>query len=1468
MKKIGRSILSLLLVVMILIPCLSIAVTAATGPSGSKYRIDLRESARSEDQYIVISGGSDKKMFNGFYVDDSTVPLTKTDDLTVFGDADHTDFSYVTAYRGDLVMHFCGLGTYGNALTDFPRSQTAWVDIDNRGDSHDLLFNYYLDDGKMNVEDATNCTINTATSSVIVRAGVTARIYFTTPMGSDKNMLFHIYNVRVVESVLSSWVTFNGAEHGTVQVGGVTLGDGDAYSEQVYFYEDEETEGGIELSCTAVEEGYEFIGFRDTDNTFIPAGKYYPSTNNTVSPLFVKTSDYAPLYGVEEKIFTDFSQAMTYASTTNSKRVIVLHDGVLTAGDYTIPSGVSLLVPFDDDHNMFTVTPGTVIADSVTTRTPYCTFELAAGVHLTVDGAISVSAKHPSTTASAKPRGAVGPTFGWMILNEGADITLNSGANLYAWGFITGGGNITAHSGATVYEYFQINDFRGGTITANMATDSSLNQFPFNQYYVQNIESHLRIEYGASEHVCMELYAASQVVTLDLEFIGSSDGMFVLEDEGTYLEKYYDAANDKMKYELGGSASISSITLSLAGITITSADYYLPINNIDFTLTEDSTLTTDKDIIFLPGSSVTIDEGATVNVADGGSVVIAAKDDVTNYRAVGSSLKNPCNPVIYTPTPHPTRTWSNTPETYVDNNGTIVVAENATLAATSPEAEIFSSEGTGVLQMDGTNDAAITLTKYIGSSTVNGQTVVNTDDVETVPAVVQDTQGASADGEGHSTTSVWGTPSVIRKDPVTGQYGDYREVTWIDLDESVVCHEDSLSYDAFLTYTGAPAPSDKPADASGAYITKGWKIGTVTTTAVTIVPDYELVPNQVTIYWMKEDGVTSAPIASNTYAYGATPKYTGKGRNAMTKTSDAQYSYTFYGWSDGTDEYDNNNMPAATKDTVYTVVFTPKLRSYSAYWLIEDPADPTNTANYVYLSGTSSNPSVTVSYGEQFEYPNAELPVLSDYFGDGYADYKFIGWKIGLQNGTSEFYPVGSELPLCQGSVTATKYICAACFAQTGPASGNAYFDSHTLSLDGSIGVNFYITLPDGQDAADYTLTYSFKNTTSDPIPLSDVYDDTFSRYKFTARVNSPEMTDNVIAVLYKDGEVVDISEFSVADYSVGLNAADDDVIEGNYYLVGTIGGDDCWTGNVQPKYKFVQNPNSNENEYMLQYVELHAGDEIKIVQKAETGFNYYPDTTWGNPTGNKTISADGTYTIYFRPNGNGSLGDPWFYQSFYVQEVKPLRKLVRAMLNYGGASQTYFADKEYAGVISSDNASTYIYDPEYYPGIDDDMIKDRIKAKNNNVIGTDLSQSNADLQTALSACGLEFYGVSSVLYANTSLRVYFKVKDLALYRSSISGITFGFNDESVTEDGCTRFENAVVDLDGDPTYVYLEYSDIAAANLDKTAVMKFNGTEIFHYSVFDYLLKARAQLSDDDNLMALVKALYYYNVTADEYFN
>lgn len=347
----------------------------------------------------------------------------------------------------------------------------------------------------------------------------------------------------------------------------------------------------------------------------------------TVGVDFVETE--TPVFIIKGKTptYTDLNSAITAAGTSGT--IVLVASGTVPAGNYTIPAGVTLLIPYDAAYTEETTEPTRV--STYTKISVYKTLKLAPGANIMVNGAICVGGQQYnagavlSGSASSGSPGAVSGAYGCIDMSEGGNITLNNDAKLYAWGYITGQnkdqgnntsgvGSIDAKSGSTVYEDFVIGSWRGGTATVSMRSNSQ-KVFPFNQYFLPNIEVPLTLEYGATEIVNTSVTMSGSVYPMNsITFIGSSDGFFTLSS-GATLTKWYDATTDYMRVDLNGTCALNSIEVEVSGYTINSASFVLPItNNLDVRVAG-GTLSLSKDLCVLPGARIEIGSGATAQVS-------------------------------------------------------------------------------------------------------------------------------------------------------------------------------------------------------------------------------------------------------------------------------------------------------------------------------------------------------------------------------------------------------------------------------------------------------------------------------------------------------------------------------------------------------------------------------------------------------------------------------------------------------------------------------------------------------------------------------------------------------------------------------------------------------------------------------------------------------------------------------------
>ncbi len=376
--------------------------------------------------------------------------------------------------------------------------------------------------------------------------------------------------------------------------------------------------------------------------------------------------------------YANLNDALSAAEKGKDKTVVITADTTLS-GSYTIPAGVTLLVPFDDRGTLYTTKPEAV--ETLTNQTVYRTLTLNSGASITVNGAISVGGKlfTSSNRHVCKPTGA----YGQIKMNSGSQITVENGGNLYAWGYVTGSGNVRITSGATVYECFQVTDWRGGSATIKFATPANVNKvFPFSQYYVQNIEAPLTIEYGGTEKAHIAAYGEN----IAIGFVGTG-GMFELT-EGATFTKTYDPAADRISFDISGNASLKGIKMKVFIAIIDSANYVLPINNNININIHSGVTTIAQDAALLPGVQVTIDQGAELNIQSKANLYVYDADQWSKDYVWGS--QNGISPVAYSPSGKGSRAIS---DASINVNGVLNV--EGSVYTTGGGANIYSSDSTG-----------------------------------------------------------------------------------------------------------------------------------------------------------------------------------------------------------------------------------------------------------------------------------------------------------------------------------------------------------------------------------------------------------------------------------------------------------------------------------------------------------------------------------------------------------------------------------------------------------------------------------------------------------------------------------------------------------------------------------------------------------------------------------------------------
>ena len=485
-------------------------------------------------------------------------------------------------------------------------------------------------------------------------------------------------NVKLVADV-SATVTFQPAENGSYTVDGRNI-------TEVYTHT-QSSMTAYQVEATPAE-GYRFKGWYD-----VASGKCISTdaktalnfdSDRTITARFV--SKELALFEAGGQVFDDLNDAIAEAQK-NMPAIITLAESGKITGNYTIPSKVTLLIPFDEAKTCYTSTPTAIT--STPAAKPFRTLTMAAGSSLTLANGAAISIGGQYYAASGGQQGRIVGPYGYIKMESGSAITVQSGASLYAWGFISGSGAVTVESGGSVYEWYQILDFRGGSASSEMGNKV----FPFSQYAVQNVEVPLTLHAGASETVYTAVYAMRKINPTSIPFIGDK-GMFKIVSGS--LTKAYDGATDRIIYTINGEAELNSLNLKLAGMSVSSSSYVLPLtNNMTINLNTGSKLTINQTAALLPGVETTITKDAELVVSSGKSIYIYDRDEWGGYCGAGDVQY--MSVVVA-----PGRTGKRAPlaDVKVDVNGTLTAIGG--IYTTASGADICSSAGTGAYNQKGT----------------------------------------------------------------------------------------------------------------------------------------------------------------------------------------------------------------------------------------------------------------------------------------------------------------------------------------------------------------------------------------------------------------------------------------------------------------------------------------------------------------------------------------------------------------------------------------------------------------------------------------------------------------------------------------------------------------------------------------------------------------------------------------------
>ena len=649
--------------------------------------------------------------------------------LSYSGDKTDTWSANGTTVTGSIQSSSgCGTTHYSSTLTITNKRSIAAT----------LSFDYAIDPQGGTIQvDGTAITAG-GTFSKELAAGEKVNIYIKSNSTSAATKIT-MTNLALSANIEAT-ATFLPAENGSYTV------DGKAVTEE--FSNTQNAMNAYKLVATP-DAGYQFRGWYNvTTNQYVGTDTTIllnVEADCTLTALFAPET--AGLFETGGQVFDELNDAITYAQANSIEKITLQSKTATLNQNYTIPSGITLLVPFDAGKTLFTTTPTALTPghQAATKKNEFRSLTLAEGVTLTVEGGLSVGGQYQS--ASGGSNSYMSGDYGQVWLNAGSNITVKSGGNLYAWGFVSGAGTVTVKSGGTVYEWYQILDFRGGSATMGIGNKV----FPFNQYDIQNVESAMTLEQGATETAFAAVYASSRINTSAIPFIGDT-GMFKIVSGS--MTKMYDGTTDRIIYTVNGEAEVNNLNLKLAGSSVNSKKYVLPItNNMTINLAEDSKLTVNQIAALLPGVQANIASGAELVVSNSVAIYVYDQDEWGGYCDT-YSLK--FKAVGYAPSKTYNRTEKDLVDAKVDVNGTLTV--NGTMYTTESGADICSSAGTGVYNQRGKPGTETTTYQYTqsGSSVTAHDIPITAAKLHNADGSYAETATASAGDIINYVNGVWG----------------------------------------------------------------------------------------------------------------------------------------------------------------------------------------------------------------------------------------------------------------------------------------------------------------------------------------------------------------------------------------------------------------------------------------------------------------------------------------------------------------------------------------------------------------------------------------------------------------------------------------------------------------------------------------------------------------------------------------
>ena len=338
--------------------------------------------------------------------------------------------------------------------------------------------------------------------------------------------------------------------------------------------------------------------------------------------------------------YTSIEKALEVAVKNETADTIYVIPGTnpTITSDCEIASGDTLCLPYEGTTYEDTTRSGQnnsfadVNANSVTlNRKTLVTIK--NGVKLTNNGKIIVGGKLGLGYGNQRPTGHTVGYYSEILMMDNSSIVCGSSSELLVFGYIkessaNNSSKITFNSSAKATLPFVIYDYRGGSFSS---AANSQKVMPFCIFDFPNVQCEMLFNYGSSLYGMVTMYANKRVYIPDSACVlGTSSALFLTTSGCSVSIKYTSCSihyttvdtgkaitSDSVNYTIihsTGDFSLANLTLSLAGTSVKTSDYFWPFSYKYKLFIDRGTVSVNHKMKFYTGSEMHVAQGASLNI--------------------------------------------------------------------------------------------------------------------------------------------------------------------------------------------------------------------------------------------------------------------------------------------------------------------------------------------------------------------------------------------------------------------------------------------------------------------------------------------------------------------------------------------------------------------------------------------------------------------------------------------------------------------------------------------------------------------------------------------------------------------------------------------------------------------------------------------------------------------------------------